>query len=59
MLRSDQAAGAFAFSMIVVNTMIKEANEYATLTLTLLSIIWVGFKLANEIVLRKKLKNKE
>ena len=57
MLRSDQAAGAFAFSMIVVNTMIKEANEYATLTLTLLSIVWVGYKLANEIIIRKKLKN--
>ena len=58
MLKSDQAAGVFALSMIVVNTMIKEANEYATLTLTLLSIVWVGFKLANEMVLRKKLKNK-
>jgi|TARA_B110000977_G_scaffold195735_1_gene274731 hypothetical protein len=59
MLKSDQAAGVFAFTMIVTNTMVSHVNEVATLALTTLSIIWVGFKLANEIVLRKKLKNKE
>ena len=59
MLRSDQAAGVFALTMIVTNTMVSHVNEVATLALTILSIIWVGFKLANEMVLRKKLKNKE
>ena len=59
MLRSDQAAGAFALTMIVTNTMVSHVNEVATLALTTLSIIWVGFKLVNEMVLRKKLKNKE
>ena len=59
MLKSDQAAGVFAFTMIVTNTMISHVNEYATLCLTVLSIVWVGFKLANEIILRKKLKKKE
>jgi len=37
--------------------MVSHVNEVATLALTTLSIIWVGFKLANEMVLRKKLKN--
>lgn len=59
MLKSDQAAGVFALTMIVTNTMVSHVNEVATLALTILSIIWVGFKLANEMVLRKKLKNKE
>ena len=58
-LKSDQAAGVFALTMIVTNTMVSHVNEVATLALTTLSIIWVGFKLANEIILRKKLKNKE
>lgn len=56
--RSDQAAGAFAITVIIMNTWVEHANEYATLALTLLSIVWVGFKLFNEIK-RKKLKNKE
>ena len=55
MLKSDQAAGVFALSMIVVNTMITDVNEIATLALTTLSIIWVGYKLANEMILRKKI----
>ena len=59
MLKSDQAAGVFALTMIVTNTMVSHVNEVATLALTTLRIIWVGFKLANEIILRKKLKNKE
>ena len=54
MLKSDQAAGVFALSMIVVNTM-TDVNEIATLALTTLSIIWVGYKLANEMILRKKI----
>jgi hypothetical protein len=58
-LRSDQAAGVFAFTMIVTNTMISHVNEYATLCLTVLSIVWVGYKLANEIITRRKLKEKE
>ena len=57
MLRSDQAARAFAVTVIIMNTMIEHANEYATLALTILSIVWVGYKLANEIRIRKKLKN--
>jgi len=59
MLKSDQAAGVFAFTMIVTNTMISHVNEYATLCLTILSIVWVGYKLANEIITRKKLKEKK
>jgi len=59
MLKSDQAAGVFALTMIVTNTMISHVNEYATLALTTLSIIWVGYKLANEIITRRKLKEKE
>jgi len=58
MLKSDQAAGVFAFTMIVTNTMISHVNEYATLCLTVLSIVWVGYKLSNEILKRKKLKEK-
>ena len=59
MLKSDQAAGVFAFTMIVTNTMVSHVNEVATLCLTILSIVWVGYKLANEILKRKKLKEKE
>ena len=58
MLKSDQAAGVFAFTMIVTNTMISNVNEYATFCLTILSIVLVGYKLANEIITRKKLKEK-
>ena len=46
-LNSDQAAGAFAVTVIIMNTMIEHANEYATLALTTLSIVSVGYKLAN------------
>ena len=59
MLKSDQAAAVFAFTMIVTNTMVSHVNEFATLCLTILSIVWVGYKLANEILKRKKLKEKE
>ena len=59
MLKSDQAAGVFALTVIIVKTTITQINETATLALTLLSIIWVGYKLANEIIKRKKLKEKE
>ena len=59
MLKSDQAAGVFAFTMIVTNTMISHVNEYATFCLTILSIVWVGYKLSNEIITRRKLKEKE
>jgi len=59
MLKSDQAAGVFALTVIIVNTMITQINETATLALTFLSIIWVGFKLANEILTRRKLKEKK
>jgi len=45
--------------MIVTNTMVSHVNEFATLCLTILSIVWVGYKLANEILKRKKLKEKE
>jgi len=45
--------------MIVTNTMISHVNEYATLCLTILSIVWVGYKLANEIITRRKLKEKK
>jgi hypothetical protein len=58
MLKSDQAAGVFAFTMIVTNTMVSHVNEVATFCLTILSIVWVGYKLANEIITRKKLKEK-
>ena len=59
MLKSDQAAGVFALTVIIVKTTITQINETATLALTLLSIIWVGYKLANEIITRRKLKQKE
>jgi hypothetical protein len=59
MLKSDQAAGVFALTVIIVKTTITQINETATLALTLLSIIWVGYKLANEIIKRRKLKEKE
>jgi len=59
MLKSDQAAGVFALTVIIVNTTITQINETATLALTLLSIVWVGYKLANEIIKRRKLKEKE
>jgi len=59
MLKSDQAAGVFALTVIIVKTTITQINETATLALTLLSIIWVGYKLANEIITRRKLKEKE
>ena len=49
-LKSDQAAGAFAVTVIIMNTMIEHANEYATLALTTLSIVWVGYELANEMI---------
>jgi hypothetical protein len=57
-IKSDQAAGVFALFIIVSNTMLSHVNEYATLCLTIISIVWVGYKLSNEILKRKKLKEK-